>query len=63
MKADKTVCHRSDLNKLPAGAKVINVLHRYSYEQISSIVEHEYEFIRYKSFDGSILDGYFPCDG
>jgi transposase len=27
MKADKTVCHRSDLSRLPAGAKVIKVLH------------------------------------
>lgn len=63
MKADKTVRHRSDLNRLPAGAKVIKVLHRYSYEQISSIVEHDYELVRYKALDGSIIDGYFPCDG
>lgn len=62
MKADKTVCHLSDLNRLPAGATVIKVLHRYSYEQISSIVEHDYELIRYKTLEGTIIDGYFPCD-
>lgn len=63
MKADKTVCHRSDFNRLPEGATVIKVLHRYSYEQISSIVEHEYELICYKTLEGTIIDGYFPCDG
>ncbi|WP_291535335.1 transposase [Bacteroides sp.] len=63
MKADKTVCHRSDLNRLPAGATVIKVLHRYSYEQVSSIIEHDYELIRYKTLEGSIIDGYLPCDG
>lgn len=63
MKADKTVYHRSDLSRLPVGAKVIKVLLRYSYEQLSSIVEHEYEVVRYKAVDGSIIDGYFPCVG
>lgn len=63
MKVDKTVCHRSDLNRLPAGATVIKLLHRYSYEQVSSIVEHDYELIRYKTFEGTIIDGYFPRAG
>lgn len=63
MKADQTVCHRSDLNRLPAGATVIKFLHRYSYEQISRIVEHDYELIRYKTLEGTIIDGYLPCDG
>lgn len=61
--AAKTVCHRSDFSRLPAGAKVIKVVHRYSYEQISIIVEHEYEVVRYKAFDGSIIGGYFPSAG
>ena len=30
---------------------------------ISSIVEHEYEVVRYKAADGSIIDGYFSCAG
>lgn len=63
MKADKTVCHGSDLSGLPAGAKIIKVLHRYSYEQISSIVEHKYEVVRCKVVNGSIIAGYFPCAG
>lgn len=50
MKADKTVCHLSDLNRLPAGATVIKVLHRYSYEQISSI------FLAYLAFNKYVLN-------
>lgn len=41
MVMNKTVFHRSDLNRLPEGAMVIKVLYRYSYEQISSIVEYK----------------------
>lgn len=44
--------------RLPEGATVIKVLHRYSYEQISSIVEHEYEFIRYKTLASSSFLAY-----
>lgn len=51
------------MNRLPAGATVIKFLHRYSYEQISRIVEHDYELIRYKTLEGTIIDGYLPCDG
>lgn len=50
MKADKTVCHRSDLNRLPAGAMVIKVLHRYSYGQISSIFLTYLAFNKYADF-------------
>ena len=63
MTADKSVCHRSDNSRLPEGAEIIKVLHKYSYEQVSEIVEHEYEVIRYKTSGGEICDGYFPCEG
>lgn len=63
MTADKSVCHHCDKSRLPEGAEVIKVLHKYSYEQVSEIVEHEYEVLRYKMKDGKICDGYFPCDG
>lgn len=29
-------------------------------EQVSSIIEHDYEIIWYKRVDGTICDGYFP---
>ena len=43
MKTDRTVYHRSNPGKLPEETTVIKVLHRYSYKQVRSIVEHEYE--------------------
>lgn len=61
MKADSSVFHRSDLSRLPEGAVRIKTCYRYSYEQISRIVEHRYEVIRYKMPDGKLYDGYFPC--
>lgn len=38
-------------------------MRRYSYEQVSSIIEHDYEVIRNKTVEGIIRDGYFPLDG
>lgn len=61
--ADRSVCHACDLTKLPEGALVIKRTRRYSHEQVSSIIEHDYEVIRYKTVDGTIRDGYFPIDG
>lgn len=63
MRADRSVCHDCDITKLPEGAFIIKRMRRYSYEQVSSIIEHDYEVIRYKTVDGTILDGYFPLDG
>lgn len=63
MKADKTVCYRSDLSRFPADAKVIKMLHKYSYKETDGIVKHEYEIVHYKTVDGSVMDGYFSCDG
>lgn len=63
MRADRSVCHACDLTKLPEGALIIKRMRRYSYEQVSSIIEHDYEVIRYKTVDGTIRDGYFPIDG
>ncbi|WP_250721879.1 IS66 family transposase [Bacteroides fragilis] len=63
MRADRSVCHACDPTKLPEGALIIKRMRRYSYEQVSSIIEHDYEVIRYKTVDGTIRDGYFPIDG
>lgn len=63
MKADRQVVHRSDKSRLPEGAVVIRMESRYSYEQVSSVIEHEYELIVYKNPDGSMHKGYFPADG
>lgn len=63
MSADNTVCHDSDLRQLPAGAILIKRFRKYAYEQISRLVEHDYEVIRYKTPDGKIHEGYFPFIG
>ena len=48
--------------KLPAGACIIKRIRRNSYEQVSSIIEYDYEVIRYKTVEGTICR-YFPLDG
>ena len=63
MSADNTVCHDSDIRQLPAGAKIIKRFRKYAYEQISGLVERDYEVIRYKTSDGKIHEGYFPFSG
>ena len=63
MSADNRVCHDSDIRQLPAGAKIIRRFCKYAYEQISRLVEHDYEVIRYKTSDGKIHEGYFPFSG
>ncbi len=63
MKADKSVCHDSDFSRLPKDAILIKTFYKYSYEQISYILEHKYQVIRYKHPDGKICEGYFPKEG
>ena len=63
MKAGKSVSHHSDMSKLPPDAKVLKVFFKYSYEQISEILEHQYQVVRYKMPDGKIYEGYFPNIG
>lgn len=63
MSADNTVCHNSDVRQLPEGATIIKRFRKYAYEQVSKLVEHDYEVIRYKTSDGKIHEGYFPFSG
>ena len=52
MKADKSVCHDSDFSRMPKDAVIIKTFYKYSHQQISYIVEHKYQVIRYKQSDG-----------
>ena len=63
MKVDKPVCHDSDFSRLPKDAVIIKTFYKYSYQQISYILEHKYQVIRYKQSDGKIREGYFPKAG
>ena len=60
MFADNRVLHESDVNLLPEGATVIKSVYESTYEQVSYIVQHDYEMIIYKDKDGVMRKGYFP---
>ena len=62
MKADKSVCHDSDFSRLPKDAVIIKTFYKYSYQQISYILEHKYQVIRYKQSDGKIRKSYLFKD-
>lgn len=62
MKADKTISHRSDMDKLPEDAIILKTIRQYAYEQNVVITEHEYELIVYKS-GGKIYRAYLPMNG
>ena len=60
MFADNRVLHESDVNLLPEGAAIIKSVYESTYEQVSYIVQHDYEMIIYKDKDGIMRKGYFP---
>ena len=60
MNADNRIVHESDVNLLPEGATIIKSVFESTYEQVSYIVQHDYEMIIYKDKDGVMRKGYFP---
>jgi len=60
MFADNRIVHESDANLLPKGATIIKSVYESTYEQVSYIVQHDYEMIIYKDKDGIMRKGYFP---
>ena len=60
MFADNRVLHESDVNLLPEGATIIKSVYESTYEQVSYIVQHDYEMIIYRDKDGVMRKGYFP---
>jgi len=60
MFADNRIVHESDVNLLPEGATMIKSVYESTYEQVSYIVQHDYEMIIYKDKDGNMRKGYFP---
>ena len=63
MNADNHIVHESDRNLLPEGATMIKSVYGSTYEQVSYIVQHDYEMIIYKDKNGIICKGYFPKVG
>lgn len=60
MYADNRIVHESDTSLLPEGSTVIKTVIESTYEQVSYIVQHDYEMIIYKDKDGVMRKGYFP---
>ena len=60
MNADNRIVHESDINLLPEGSTVIKSVFESTYEQVSYIVQHDYEMIIYRDKDGVMHKGYFP---
>ena len=60
MNADRREIHESDRNLLPEGATYLWSEYKSSYDQVSYIVQHDYEIIIYKDKSGKMCCGYFP---
>ena len=60
MYADRREIHESDRNQLPEGATYLWSEYNSSYDQVSYIVQHDYEIIVYKDKNGKMSCGYFP---
>ena len=60
MNADRREIHESDRNLLPEGATYLWSEYKSSYDQVSYIVQHDYEIIVYKDKNGKMCCGYFP---
>ena len=63
MNADNRIIHESDVSLLPEGSTIIKSVFESTYEQVSYIVQHDYEMIIYKDKDGVMRKGYFPKTG
>lgn len=60
LEADAKVLHKSDESQLPEGAVIISREIRKVFDQISLIVEHDFELLTYRTKDGSMETRYFP---
>lgn len=60
LEADARVEHKSDLSQLPEGAIKIKTEIRKIFDQISLIVEHDFELVTYRTKEGKLETAYFP---
>lgn len=60
MEADEKILHKSDVTLLPKGATYLWTETRKSFEQITKVVEHDYEVFFYLDEQGRLQCGYFP---
>lgn len=60
MEADEKILHKSDVRLLPKGATYLWTETRKSFEQITKVVEHDYEVFYYLDEQCKLRCGYFP---
>ena len=60
MEADEKILHKSDVTLLPKGSTYLWTETRKSFEQITKVVEHDYEVFYYLDEQGKLQCGYFP---
>lgn len=60
MEADEKILHKSDVTLLPKGSTYLWTETRKSFEQITKVVEHDYEVFYYLDEQGRLQCGYFP---
>lgn len=60
LEADTKVFHKSDLNQLPEGSTVISKDIKKIFDQVSMVVEHDFEMVTYKTVTGKVETKYFP---
>lgn len=52
--------HPCDRTRLPEGSVVISTEIRKAFDRVCYIVEHDFEYVTYRTQDGSMHTGYFP---
>lgn len=60
LEADARVEHKSDMSQLPEGAIKIKTEIRKVFDQISLIIEHDFELVTYRTKEGKVETSYFP---
>ena len=60
MEASRKVFHKSDINRIPAGAVFIGFETRKRFDEVHYIVEHDYQLVKYKTAEGKIELAYLP---
>lgn len=62
MEAARKVLHPCNMSQVPQGAEIIRKRYHSYYEQVSYIVEHDYEVVVYK-LNGKFYTRYFAMEG
>lgn len=60
--ANSVVEHKSDRTKLPEGCTILSVKTKVVRQVVSSIIEHQYEVLKYRDTNGKIHEAYVPLE-